>query len=44
MTKQRSRIVKAAIVVVIILALMLTMHVLVNNLDILSFMRKLHGG
>jgi len=44
MTLNRKRIVRIVVAIVIILALMLTMHVLVNNLDMLGFMRRLHGG
>ena len=44
MTLNRKRIVRIVIAIVIILALMLTMHLLVNNLDVLGFMRRLHGG
>ena len=44
MTLNRKRIVRIVIAIVIVLALMLTMHVLVNNLDMLGFMRRLHGG
>ncbi len=44
MTLNRKRIVRIVVAIVIILALMLTMHVLVNNFDVLGFMRRLHGG
>jgi hypothetical protein len=44
MTLNRKRIVRIIIAIVIILAVMLTMHILVNNLDVLGFMRRLHGG
>jgi hypothetical protein len=36
--------VRILIGLVIIAALMLTMHVLINSFDLLSFMRGLHGG
>ena len=44
MTLNRKRIVRIVVAIVIILTLMLTMHMLVNNLDMLGFMRRLHGG
>ena len=44
MILNRKRIVRIIIAILIILALMLTMHILVNNLDVLGFMRRLHGG
>lgn len=44
MTINRKRIVRIIIVTAIVLVLMLTMHLLVNNLDLLGFMRRLHGG
>ena len=44
MTINRKRIVRIVIAIVVILALMLTMHVLVNNLDLLGFMHRLHSG
>jgi hypothetical protein len=44
MTKQRKRIVRAVTVIVIILALMLTMHILVNNFDLPGVLRSMHGG
>ena len=40
----RKKIVKIAIWVVVILALMATMHIAVNNIDALEFIRRLHGG
>jgi hypothetical protein len=43
MTLSRKRIVRIIIAIVIILALMLMMHVLVNNLDVFGFIRRLHG-
>lgn len=35
---------KVAIWVVVILALMGTMHILVNNFHLFEFLRKIHGG
>ncbi len=40
----KKRIVKIIIWVVVILALMGTMHILVNYFDMFEFLRKLHGG
>lgn len=40
----RKKIVKIAIWVVVILALMATLHIAVNNIDALEFFRQLHGG
>ncbi len=40
----KKRIVKIIIGVVVILALMGTMHILVNYFDMFEFLRKLHGG
>ncbi len=40
----KKKIVKIIIGVIIILALMGTMHILVNYFDMFEFLRKLHGG
>ena len=40
----RKKIMKAAVWIVVIIGVLLTMHLLVNNLDILEFAKKLHGG
>ena len=40
----KKKIVKVAIWAVVILALMGTMHILVNYFDLFEFLRKLHGG
>ena len=40
----RKKLVKVVIWVVAILALMATMHILVNYFDMFEFVRKLHGG
>lgn len=40
----KKRIMKVVVWVVVILALMLTMHILVNYFDMFEFLRKLHGG
>ena len=40
----RKKIVKVLVWVVIILALMGTMHILVNYFDMFEFLKKLHGG
>lgn len=40
----RKKVMKTAIWVVVILALMGTMHILVNYFDLFEFVRKLHGG
>lgn len=40
----RRKIVKVVIWVVLILALLATAHILVNNFDGLEFFRRLHGG
>lgn len=44
MTAQRKRLVRAFIVIGVILALMLTMHVLVNTFDLPGAIRAMHGG
>jgi hypothetical protein len=36
--------IKVAIWVIVILALMGTMHILVNTFDLFEFVRKMHGG
>ena len=43
-TISRKTVRRAIIAIVVIVGLMLTMHVLVNSVDIFSFMRSLHGG
>jgi len=40
----KKKFVKAAIWAVAILALLGTMHILVNYFDMFEFLRKLHGG
>ena len=40
----RRKIVKVVIWVVLILALLATTHILVNNFNGLEFFRRLHGG
>jgi hypothetical protein len=40
----KRKIVKIVIWAVVILALMGTMHILVNYFDLFEFLRKLHGG
>ena len=40
----KKKIVKVIIWVVVILALLGTMHILVNYFDIFEFLQKLHGG
>ena len=40
----KKKIVKIIVWAVVILALMGTMHLLVNNFDLLPFIQKLHGG
>ncbi len=40
----KKKIVKAVVWVVVILALMGTMHILVNYFDLFEFLQKLHGG
>ncbi len=40
----KKRIVRIIVLVVVILALMGTMHILVNYFDMFEFLRKLHGG
>lgn len=44
MTITRKHIVRTLIVIGIILAIMLTMHVLINNLDLPGVLRSMHGG
>lgn len=40
----KKRIMKVVITAVVILALLGTMHILVNYFDLFEFLRKLHGG
>ena len=40
----KKKIVKIVVWVAVILALMLTMHILVNYFDMFEFLRSLHGG
>ncbi len=40
----KKRIVRIIVLVVVILALMGTVHILVNYFDMFEFLRKLHGG
>ncbi len=40
----RKRFVTFLLALVLVLALLTTMHFLVNNLDLLAFLRGLHGG
>ena len=44
MTTQRKRIVRTFIVIGVILALMLTAHLLINNFDLPGVLRAMHGG
>lgn len=41
---KKKKIVSAAIWMVVILALLGTMHILVNYFDLFVFLQKLHGG
>jgi len=40
----KRRIIKIVIWSVVVLALMGTMHILVNYFDVFTFLQKLHGG
>ncbi len=40
----RRKLVKAVVWVVVIIALLGTMHILVNYFDLFEFVKKLHGG
>mgnify|MGYP000209190421 CR=1 FL=1 len=40
----KKRVMKVVVWAVVILALLGTMHILVNYFDLLEFIRKLHGG
>jgi len=40
----KKRIVKIVVWVVVILAIMATIHIAVNNIDGLEFIKQLHGG
>jgi len=40
----KKKVWKVVIWAVVILALLGTMHILVNNFDLLPFLQKLHGG
>ncbi len=43
-TDNKKKIVKVVIWAIVILALMGTMHIIVNNIDGLEVIRQLHGG
>jgi hypothetical protein len=43
-TLSRKQIVTALLAFVVIISVMLTLHILVNNFDLFSFARSLHGG
>lgn len=43
-TDNKRKIVKIVIWVVLIIAMLGTMHILVNYFDLFEFLRKLHGG
>lgn len=43
-TDNKKKIVKGVIWAIVILALMGTMHIIVNNVDGLEVIRQLHGG
>lgn len=40
----KKKIVKVVVWAMVILALMATIHIAVNNIDALEFIRQLHGG
>ena len=44
MTVQRKRIVRIVVVIGVILAILLTMHILVNTFDLPGALRAMHGG
>jgi hypothetical protein len=44
MTTQRKRIVRTIIVIGVILAVLLTLHLLVNTFDLPGAIRAMHGG
>jgi hypothetical protein len=44
MTIQRKRIIRILIVVGVILAILLTMQLLINNFDLPGVLRSMHGG
>jgi len=44
MIQNRKHLVRIFIVIVVIVALMLTMHILVNNFDLFGALQALHGG
>ena len=44
MTLNRKRMVRIAIAIAIVLAVLLTMHVLVNTFDLPGVLRAMHGG
>ena len=43
-TDNKKKIVKVVIWVVVIFAVMATVHIAVNNIDGLEFIKQLHGG
>jgi hypothetical protein len=44
MTTTRKRIIRTLVVIGIILAILVTMHVLVNSLNLPGILRSMHGG
>lgn len=44
MTQNRKRLVRIFMVIAVIVALMLTMHILINNFDLFGALQALHGG
>jgi hypothetical protein len=43
-TLSRKQIVTAILALAVIIGVMLTLHIMVNNFDLFSFARSLHGG
>lgn len=44
MTQNRKRLIRIFMVIAVIVALMLTMHILINNFDLFGTLQALHGG
>lgn len=43
-TSNRKRIIRTLVIIGIVIAVMLTMHLLVNSFDLAGVIRRMHGG
>ncbi len=44
MTQNRKRLIRIFMMIAVIVALMLTMHILINNFDLFGALQAMHGG